>query len=233
MTGAVLVPIKTPGHAGSVDLLAGVLCLDFVNTVEPRVVPLDGGPLRDYLTSYADLVQWSLHAAALRDSTAHGLVGEAAQHPRRARAALEQAVALREMLYHIFLAIAHHRLVDAGDLAALSTAYAQAMSQVCLTSVGAGFGLAWTEDAMSLARPLWPIARSAVDLLLEGEQQRVKECPDGCGWLFYDTSKNVSRRWCSMRGCGAHAKERRRGKRHRTTSRITSEETSEQNLATR
>lgn len=208
-------PIKTPGHAGTVDLLAGVLCLDFVNTVEPRVEPLDAGPLHDYLTNYADLVVWSRRAAPLGDAAAQRLLDEAARYPGRAQAALDRAVELREALYRIFAAIGRRRAVASVDLAELGAAYAQAMGRVRVVPVGAGFGLEWAEDATDLARPLWPIARSAVDLLVQREHRRVKECPEGCGWLFYDTSKNASRRWCSMRGCGAHAKERRRGKRTR------------------
>ncbi|HEV2391667.1 MAG TPA: CGNR zinc finger domain-containing protein [Verrucomicrobiae bacterium] len=32
---------------------------------------------------------------------------------------------------------------------------------------------------------------------------------DTCGWLFVDSSKNHSRRWCDMRDCGNRAKARR------------------------
>jgi predicted RNA-binding Zn ribbon-like protein len=48
-------------------------------------------------------------------------------------------------------------------------------------------------------------AASAVDLLSVGELSRVKECPGpgDCGWLFYDTSRNGTRRWRSMDGCGS------------------------------
>lgn len=34
---------------------------------------------------------------------------------------------------------------------------------------------------------------------------RFKACP-GCGWVFYDRSKNRSGRWCSMNACGGRAK---------------------------
>ena len=66
-------------------------------------------------------------------------------------------------------------------------------------------------DRITLDAPLWPIAFSAVELLTGREQDRIKVCanPDGCGWLFYDGSKNGSRRWCSMEGCGSKVKMRR------------------------
>lgn len=211
-------PINAPGHANKVELLAGVLCLDFVNTVEPRVRSHHSGQPRNYLTRYHDLIAWSLHCGSLDDSAAQKLLTEAENHPDQAWTALEQAVTLREVIYRIFFAIAKSQDVSSVDLDALSAAYAQAMNHARLTSVGEEFDIAWVEKATNLLRPLWPIAHSAVELLLRGEKQRIKDCQsggDGCGWLFYDTSKNLSRRWCSMRGCGVEAKERRRGKRIR------------------
>jgi predicted RNA-binding Zn ribbon-like protein len=61
------------------------------------------------------------------------------------------------------------------------------------------------------------VARSAVELHTDGDQRRVRECPGAgdCGWLFYDTSRNGSRRWCSMEGCGSRVKMRRHYARHR------------------
>ncbi|MEO7208325.1 MAG: CGNR zinc finger domain-containing protein [Steroidobacteraceae bacterium] len=39
---------------------------------------------------------------------------------------------------------------------------------------------------------------------------RLRECAsDMCGWLFLDLSKNGSRRWCDMKGCGNREKLRR------------------------
>jgi predicted RNA-binding Zn ribbon-like protein len=57
---------------------------------------------------------------------------------------------------------------------------------------------------------LAPIVKSAADLLLSDMLDRVKQCEgDPCGWLFLDTSRNRSRRWCSMEDCGNRAKARR------------------------
>jgi len=61
------------------------------------------------------------------------------------------------------------------------------------------------------------VLASGVDLLLGDDPSRLKQCPapDGCGWLFYDASKNATRRWCSMRMCGNGAKARRFQRRQR------------------
>jgi predicted RNA-binding Zn ribbon-like protein len=72
-----------------------------------------------------------------------------------------------------------------------------------------GYVLDWTAGGEP-DRMLWPVARSAVDLMTSADLARVREC-DGhdCGWLFLDTSKAGRRRWCSMAICGNRAKSER------------------------
>jgi len=81
---------------------------------------------------------------------------------------------------------------------------------------GAGFSGSWPA-ADYLDRPLWPVARAAADLLQSEQLERVGECADdrGCGYLFLDTSRNHSRRWCSMESCGNRAKARSHDRRTR------------------
>ncbi len=77
---------------------------------------------------------------------------------------------------------------------------------------GAAYGLGWVPVAgtEALGRALWPLVRSAVDLLTSPDLERLKLCEaDDCGWLFVDASRNRSRRWCDMSGCGNLAKVRR------------------------
>jgi predicted RNA-binding Zn ribbon-like protein len=41
---------------------------------------------------------------------------------------------------------------------------------------------------------------------------------DGCDWLFFDQTRNRSRRWCEMKGCGNRAKARRHYHRTKTAN---------------
>jgi predicted RNA-binding Zn ribbon-like protein len=77
----------------------------------------------------------------------------------------------------------------------------------------------WAGDAESepaLDRVLWPVARSAAELLTSDDLAAVRECaaPD-CRWLFLDRSRNRSRRWCAMATCGNRSKARRHYRRGR------------------
>lgn len=48
------------------------------------------------------------------------------------------------------------------------------------------------------------------ELTITGDAARLKRCSEhACAWVFWDVSKNRSRRWCSMRICGNRAKARR------------------------
>jgi predicted RNA-binding Zn ribbon-like protein len=50
--------------------------------------------------------------------------------------------------------------------------------------------------------------------IADGTWPKLKACPrDVCGWVFYDRSRNLSSRWCSMSVCGNRTKIKRyRGK---------------------
>lgn len=204
-------------HEHSVErlgLVGGKSCLDFANTVEPR----RGGPGRDHLGSYADLVLWALHAGELNEEQAEQLLDEAGRRPGDVEAAFQRALTLREAIYRIFSAIVRGEEPRRSDLEALARANAAAARHSRITPSTDGFVWDWTEDA-NLERPLWALARSAVELLTGGELERLKECPaeeGGCGWLFFDESKNRSRRWCSMADCGSKVKMRRLYARRRS-----------------
>jgi predicted RNA-binding Zn ribbon-like protein len=124
--------------------------------------------------------------------------------------ALEHAITLREAIYRIFSAIADHRTPEETDFAVLNTVLRKALSRLQLRPSADGFEWAWILDEDDFDRMLWPIVRSAADLLTSGDLGKVRQCArEGCDWLFVDASKNHSRRWCSMNLCGSRAKARR------------------------
>ncbi|MBO2450908.1 CGNR zinc finger domain-containing protein [Actinomadura barringtoniae] len=57
-----------------------------------------------------------------------------------------------------------------------------------------------------------PLVRLAIawsELTTTGDAARLKRCAEHtCGWVFWDVSKNRSRRWCSMKVCGNRNKTR-------------------------
>lgn len=75
----------------------------------------------------------------------------------------------------------------------------------------------WAFEGRNLDAPLWPISRSAADLLTsDSDLHKVRQCGGSdCNWLFLDTSKNRTRQWCSMQSCGNREKARRHYQRQR------------------
>jgi predicted RNA-binding Zn ribbon-like protein len=104
----------------------------------------------------------------------------------------------------------------APALASLRERDAGAMAVARLAATGSGFG--WEFDGDAPGRAWWPLAVSAVRLLTAGPLDRIKVCAAeaGCTGLFLDTSKNRSRLWCTMDGCGVEAKVQRQAERRRS-----------------
>jgi predicted RNA-binding Zn ribbon-like protein len=187
-------------------MIGGRTCLDFANTTSTRVEALH----REYLTGYDQLVAWARRAGMLAEEEARALLQAAADHPASASTALDRALALRETIYRIFSAIAHGRQPSAADLAAMNRVLREGLSRQEVVPSAGGFQWSWVSNGATLDRILWPVVRSAADLLTSQDLGRIRECArEGCDWLFVDTSKNHSRRWCSMTACGSRTKARR------------------------
>jgi predicted RNA-binding Zn ribbon-like protein len=195
-------------------LLGDRLCLDFANSIEDPATD----HAHDFLRSYPDLVAWGQHAGVLTAAQSGPLLRAASQRPDDAAATLARALDLREAIDQLFHAIARGESPVSTDLETVQQSYIDALSHAALEENEEQFTWTWSDRPDALDAILWPVARSAVELLTQGDLRRVKECPlpEGCSWLFYDQSKNASRRWCSMEGCGTLVKMRRYHARCRT-----------------
>jgi len=201
-------------RAATEEMVGGRLCLDFANTVHS----FHAEEKRDELSSYADLLEWSRQAGVITDAEARRLLREANAHPVKAHRALERAKALRDAIFRIFAATAAERSPERDDLLLLNSVLAESLTHTRVVEGEDGFVWGWAEED-TLDKLLWPLARSAADLLTSDELNRTRECGgESCTWLFMDTSKNRSRRWCDMKGCGNRAKSRRHYERKRTNA---------------
>jgi len=188
------------------ELTGNQLCLDFVNTLDDRL----GNPPHELLNNYADLVSWSQQERLLTDEEAQHLLEQARQHPADAANVFQQAIVLREALFRIFVAIADRASPEEADLTLLNGALSNAMCHACVVPKTEGFVWDWTDKEKILDRMLWQVAKSAANLLTSKHLDDVRVCAaEDCEWLFMDTSKNHSRRWCDMKSCGNRAKARR------------------------
>jgi predicted RNA-binding Zn ribbon-like protein len=188
------------------SFIAGALCLDFVNTVGSRVCEQP----RDKLRVFADLVRWSKEAGLVHESEALKLLTDSETDSNGATKTLEQARELREALFRIFRALHRKETPAAGDLAILNEVLRALPVRLEVCARGQDFRCERKSVQGDIGRLLAPVAWSAADLLASDQVHHVRPCADAeCGWLFVDTTKNHSRRWCAMSDCGSHAKAKR------------------------
>lgn len=185
-------------------LVGGRACLDFCNTVEYY----DTEARHEWLKTYSDLVHWGVYAQTVLPDVAPPLLQAAELSPEVANGVFQQALALREAMYLIFTAHFTAQSIPQDSADILNSALSSALSHLQLVaSAEDRFQWAWNDND-ALDRVLWPVLRSAADVLTSDDLAHVRQCP-GCGWLFVDESKNHSRTWCDMRICGNRAKRRR------------------------
>lgn len=189
----------------SFELIGGNPALDLVNTLDWRFRP--SGP-EELLPSYDDLLRFTEQSGLLNTRQAQGLRRNT-DHSVAMRA-LQQARHLREAAAEIFYAIVDERTPSPDSIKKLDDYLHTAQANRTLRWRSSRVELAWPSDPPQPGLPGWLLAQSAVDLLIAEQIRLIRECGDpGCRWLFLDTSKNHSRRWCDMKICGNRMKARR------------------------
>jgi predicted RNA-binding Zn ribbon-like protein len=192
------------------SFLGGRLCLDFVNTVDPRE---PAG--HDFLPGYANLLTWAAAARVLDQQRMRRARAARRVTPDEAAKAHAEAIELREMLYRVLRAAIARRPPSRQDSETLAAGAAHLQTRRRIRSIGVHWRWDWTEDD-PLRLPCLIVLADALDLLTGEEVSRLGVCAgQACGWLFADATKNHSRRWCSMAGCGNRAKAQRHYQRQR------------------
>lgn len=173
----------------SLDLVGNRLCLDFVNTVNR--LPVDG-PV-EFLTSEAALSAWAKRSKLAVPRTVSGDL-------------LKSALVLRKALYAIFYAVAHSAPPPKDDLETLKTFYLRALKEATLEP---SERFSWKVSGTPLSL-LHTLTLDALDLLQSNLSERIGYCQnEDCNWLFLDTTRSRTKRWCSAAGCGNRARVKR------------------------
>lgn len=189
--------------AASLKLLGGRLCLDFVNTLDWR----GRDTPQEFLNTFHDLVIWSRHVGITSKEETRRLYRLAEQSGSNASKVLKRAIRLRETIYRLFSASITGQEPDKEDLSFFNENLSLSMKDSKITRTAEGYSWDSIGNKKQLDWILNPIIHSAVDILVSDELKKVKACADpACGWLFYDISRNQSRRWCDMNDCGNRAK---------------------------
>lgn len=177
--------------------IGGDASLDFVNTD----VFSQNDRATDVLRSVDEFLAWC------DDAGVAAAASVPAKRPHAAdQAFLQRAVDVRAAIRAVVEAITEQRDPDPAALDLLGSAFAEAVEQAAPTLDDGR--LAWSWEQSSPSGALDELIGDAVALLRDYPAGRLKACPN-CGFVFLDTTRNGSRRWCSMDDCGTQVKAQR------------------------
>jgi predicted RNA-binding Zn ribbon-like protein len=181
--------------------VANDVCLDFVNT---EVIP--GGVRTDLLRNFADFAEW-LEKAGIASGKDVRRLTEEWRGTREAKRTLLAARELRSVLRSSVEIV-----VKTGRVPALlvNDLNKHLRNPRQVTGVISVKGRLQTQSYWLLEKPedlVVPVAHLAANFFSSADYSAIRKCenPD-CILFFYDTSKNHTRRWCSMGLCGNRAK---------------------------
>ena len=182
-------------------LNGSALCLDFVNTIHDRI----NEPERDYWITPVHLLQWALKAGCIMPKDYEALLKNIESSPEQAPKLLKESIRLRALLYSIFYPLSLGKKMAGEDLDAFNVILSKCLSHLRLKAHDKSVSQNWQFKPGDSMIIMVPVTYSAYELLLSDKLDRIKECSN-CGWLFLDTTKNGTRRWCSMSTCGSIVK---------------------------
>jgi predicted RNA-binding Zn ribbon-like protein len=187
------------------ELTGGHPALDLVNTLDWRFRAT--GP-EELLQDYSDVVRFTEQTGLMTEADARKLLRSVAE-TKTARVVMEireLREAAAEVLY----------TVVAGKK---PSSLAVKRLEECFANVKERQGLQWDGEKLEWVLqatgspaelPLWKLTLSTAELVTSEQMHQLRECGNAeCRWLFVDTSKNHTRRWCDMKICGNRMKARR------------------------
>ena len=192
-------------------LIGNYLCLDFVNTL----IVQNGRPV-DLLSRFDDLAVWLGQSRVLDMERSKTMIRSWGKDREAARV-IERARAFRATLRHMVERVVQGKAVPQTVVDQINELLQHHVGHGQLRRVKGGFEKRFQSDFREPIHLLWPVAESACDLLAYGDLSLIKKCENvACVLFFYDTTKNHSRRWCSMSACGNRMKAAAHYRRLRT-----------------
>ena len=193
------------------ELVGGHPALDLVNTLDWRF--RDSGP-EELMTDYRDMVRFAEQSGLMSNAQARRLIRNTSES--KAAQVIAAVRELREAAAQVLYGALDGDEAPASAVAQLESCFKAAQKAQRLHRAGARLAWELPQSASLPELPLWLLSLSAAELMTSDEMERVRACGNAeCRWLFLDTSKNHTRRWCDMKICGNRMKARRFKAQHR------------------
>jgi len=178
------------------EFIAGNLALDFANTMHS----VGADDPQDDLVTFSDLLVWVREAGLIKEQW------------RCSGTDFARFKDLRSAIYQMFAGTRDGRPKPEA-LAKFNAHLQEAMGRTQIERSAGAYRMV-SVSSTPADRLRFEITRAAAEVLLSRRLDRVRQCAgDTCTWLFLDTSRNGTRRWCEMQSCGNRTKIRRFRKR--------------------
>ena len=179
-----------------VVLLGGRLAVDFANAPS-----YPGAPFNDL--SWEEFIGFLEAARIVSAERSDQLLALPETDPRSAHGLLTRALNLRDALREIFTALVKREPISPTWTTPINDVLRITEGHDELTQIDGRWKLQFVARETGLDWLLAAVARSAAEILLEGEAAKVRVCANpACGMFFCDKSRTHKRRWCSMAICG-------------------------------
>jgi len=193
------------------ELTGGHPALDLVNTLDWRF--RDSGS-EELLQNYGDVVRFTEQTGLMNAADARKLLRSV---PENKGAKIVAAVReLREAAAAVLYGAVEGKSPSASAVKRLEDCFRTIRRLQELRWDGERLEWMLPQPSSLPALPLWLLSLSVAALTTSEQMHLLRECGNTeCRWLFVDTSKNHTRRWCDMKICGNRMKARRFKSQHK------------------
>jgi predicted RNA-binding Zn ribbon-like protein len=191
-------PLDPGTYGGTYKLVGGQLSLDLINTVSWPGTTRE----HDWFEPATNITQWAVEVGLIDDEARRSLEETQSQDPEGWSSGLTAVRTIRNSLRAAILPVARGESPDIQSIDRLNRFLVGSCARRRLDSET----LEWSWPVpTTLVELMAPVVWNAAEVLSNIDPHRLGHCPS-CDWLFHDTTRNRSRRWCDMEDCGSRDK---------------------------
>jgi predicted RNA-binding Zn ribbon-like protein len=190
-------------------MVGGRLAIDFANLPSR---PASGS---SNSLSWEELIGFLRVTRIVSPERAEELLVLTESDPQAAFELLNRAERLRDALRLAFDALTHKQRIPRQSIETINEVLRVTEGHDELVEASRAWRIEYIAREGGLDWLLAAVARSAAEIVAEGEESRLQLCANpACSLFFYDNSRTHRRRWCSMSLCGNRHKVAAFARRH-------------------
>jgi predicted RNA-binding Zn ribbon-like protein len=182
-------------YEGTYKLVGEEISFDFINTISWRGTEREN----DWLDNPQNFITWALATGIVNAGQAKALKTQSKVDLENQ---LYQVHTVRNDLYKILTPFAFDKKPAPESIKKIDAMIYKISKHRHIDPKS--YQWVWDEP-VSFSEILAPVIWNAAYVISDLDHSRIKHCPT-CNWVFYDNTKNRSRKWCDMEDCGSRDK---------------------------